>query len=134
MNNQIMLAGHVGQAPITRSIEGSDNKVVKFSIAVEEYFPNSEAKKTLWIDVDAWNGVGDRVLKAITKGREVVVIGRLAIAHFNKEINGVIVPVTKPVVKLTSFHLCGKKPVAEEETTLSVLPSTKKQKLASVKD
>ncbi|MBK8225450.1 MAG: hypothetical protein IPK73_30920 [Candidatus Obscuribacter sp.] len=60
--------------------------------------------------MDAWNGLGERVLKTITKGREVVLSAGWPLSHYNKEINGVTVQMTKPVIKLTSFHLCGKKP------------------------
>ena len=38
------------------------NKVVKFSVAVKEYSANADEEKTMWIDIDAWNGLGDRVL------------------------------------------------------------------------
>lgn len=131
MNNQITLVGYVGQAPHTVSFGDTGNKVVKFSIAVKEYSSNSDEEKTLWLDVDAWNGLGERVLKTITKGREVVLIGRLALSHYNKDINGVSVQMSKPVIKLTSFHLCGKKPdtTTEPETEPS---RSKSKKLAAV--
>lgn len=134
MNNSITICGHVGQNPHTVSFEGSDNKVVKFSVAVREFSNNKDEDKTLWIDVDAWNGLGDRALKTITKGREVVIQGRLAISTYTKEVNGQKVQMTKPVIKLASFHLCGKKPGASEdlqaEETKSEAP---KRKLAAAK-
>ena len=83
----------------------------------------------MWVDVDAWGSLADRVLKTITEGREVVIYGRLAISKYNKEINGVTVKMTKPVVKLSGFHLCGKKPKAEESDT-SEKTAGKKRKVA----
>lgn len=115
MNNSITIVGHVGQNPKTVSFGDTGNKVVKFSVAVKEFSSNSDEDKTIWIDVDAWNGLGERALKTITKGREVVVNGRLAISTFSKEVDGIKVQMTKPVIKLTSFHLCGKKPTASDE-------------------
>lgn len=109
MNNSITVVGYVGQNPKTVRFGDTGNKVVKFSLAVKE-FTNSDEPKTMWIDVDAWNGLGDRVLKTIGKGREVVVNGRLAISTYSKEINGLTVQVPKPVIKMTSFHACGKRP------------------------
>jgi single stranded DNA-binding protein len=117
MNNQITIVGHVGQAPTSVSFKDSDNKVVKFSVAVKEYSSKTEEDKTMWIDVDAWNGLGQRVLDTITQGREVVVTGRLAISEYTKEINGVKVKMSKPLIKLTSFHLCGSAPRKREEVT-----------------
>jgi single stranded DNA-binding protein len=110
MNNQITVIGHVGQKPHTVSFGDTGNKVVKFSVAVKEFSSNTDEEKTLWLDVDAWNGLGDRVLKTITKGREVLVTGRLALSTYSKDEDGVKKQITKPVIKLTSFHLCGKKP------------------------
>jgi single-strand DNA-binding protein len=115
MNNSITIVGHVGQNPHSVSFGDTGNKVVKFSVAVKEFSNKEDEDKTMWIDVDAWNGLGERALKTITKGREVVINGRLALSTYSKEVNGQKVQMTKPVIKLTSFHLCGKKPVKQEE-------------------
>ncbi len=135
MNNTITIVGYVGQNPHTISFGDTGNKVVKFSVAVKEFSSNSDENKTLWLDVDAWNGLGERVIKTVTKGREVVVHGRLALSTFNKEVNGVKVEMTKPVVKLTSFHLCGRKPSAASETEnqQSEATNSKKGKLSAIK-
>lgn len=134
MNNTITIVGYVGQNPHTISFEDTGNQVVKFSVAVKEFSANSDDNKTLWLDVDAWNGLGERVLKTITKGREVVVHGRLALSTFNKEVNGIKMEVSKPIIKLTSFHLCGRKPSSPETQTESNSATTKKGKLTAVKN
>lgn len=135
MNNTISVIGYVGQQPHFISFGDTGNKVVKFSVAVKEFSANTDENKTLWIDCDAWNGIGDRVLKSVTKGREILVHGRLALSTFSKEVNGVKVEVTKPVIKLTSFHLCGRKPSsdAQDEVT-STSSSSKKSRLSAVKN
>ncbi|MBX9939064.1 MAG: single-stranded DNA-binding protein [Candidatus Obscuribacterales bacterium] len=133
MNYTITVIGYVGQNPHAIAFEDTGNKVVKFSIAVKEFSANSDESKTLWLDVDAWNGLAERVLKAVTKGREVVVHGRLAISTFNKEVDGAKIEVTKPIIKLTSFHLCGRKPTTEERQSELNTPSTKKGRLTAVK-
>ncbi|MDX2105892.1 MAG: single-stranded DNA-binding protein [Candidatus Melainabacteria bacterium] len=135
MNNTISVIGYVGQQPHSISFGDTGNKVVKFSVAVKEFSANTDENKTLWIDCDAWNGIGDRVLKSVTKGREILVHGRLALSTFSKEVNGVKVEVTKPVIKLTSFHLCGRKPSsdAQDEVT-STASSSKKSRLSAVKN
>jgi len=134
MNNTITIIGYVGKNPHAISFGDTGNKVVKFSVAVKEFSATDE-NKTLWLDVDAWNGLGERVLKTITKGREVVVHGRLALSAFNKEVNGIKVEMTKPVVKLTGFHLCGRKPSAADQTQTepSEASTTKKGRLSAVK-
>lgn len=104
MNNQVMLIGYVGCKPKAIQFSDTGNKVVKFSLAVKEFHAEDA---TLWIDVDAWNGLGDRVLMLISKGREVVLFGRLGLTVYKKEREGRTIEVHKPVVKLSSFHLCG---------------------------
>lgn len=133
MNNSITIVGHVGKDPRSKDFDDTGNKVVKFSVAVKEYSPNSDKPKTMWLDVDAWNGLGDRVLQTVTTGREVVLNGRLAISTYSKLVDGVTVQMTKPVIKLSSFHLCGKKPIVQEETQPKPAASrVTRKKLAAV--
>ncbi|MDX2106802.1 MAG: single-stranded DNA-binding protein [Candidatus Melainabacteria bacterium] len=133
MNNTLTLVGHVGQAPQVKVFGNTGSKVAKFSIAVKEYSSNAEATTTIWIDVDAWGNVAERVIQTITKGREVVLTGRLSINSFEKTVDGVVHKVSKPVMKLTSFHLCGKKPVAQEspEPEPAPAPAPKPKKKAA---
>jgi single-stranded DNA-binding protein len=98
---------------------------------VKEYSANKEKDNTLWIDVDAWNGLGDRILSTVTKGREVALTGRLSTSTYTKDEDGVTLQITKPVIKLTSFHLCGKKPESKCETPASE-KRAKTRKLAAV--
>lgn len=117
MNNSIIVVGRVGQKPAVKTFADTGNKVVKFSVAVKEFSANTDEPRTLWLDVDAWNGLGDRVVKTITKGREVVLSGRLSVSTYVKEDeeSGRRIQITKPVIKLTSFHLCGSAPRKQQE-------------------
>ena len=129
MNNQIMLIGRVGQTPRETVFSDTGNRVVHFSIAVKEYSANTEEEKTLWLDVDAWNGLGERVAKFITQGREVAIFGRLFLSSYEKEVNGEKTSLIKPVVKLTSFHLCGSKPAEREPSAEVMVVAEKPPKL-----
>jgi single stranded DNA-binding protein len=127
MNNNITIVGHVGQTPRSMLFGETGKKLVKFSVAVKEFSSNEDDDKTLWIDVEAWNGMAERVLNTITKGREVVVNGRLALTSYAKESEGKNVQVTKPVIKLTGFHLCGKKPQLVESAEPQPTPKKSKK-------
>jgi single-stranded DNA-binding protein len=107
MNNTITLAGFVGNAPIERNFESK--KMAKFSIAVKQ-FKAGDDDEVMWVDVEGWEMMAGRVLSHVTKGREIVVHGRLALSTY---IDDEGVKVIKPVVKLSGFYLCGKKPQAE---------------------
>lgn len=116
MNNQLMLFGHVGQTPEVKAFT-SGHKVTKFSVAVKDFSNKAEDAKPLWIDVEAWDTVGDRVVSAITPGREIAVTGRLAINEYQTtDGDGISVRVSKPILKLNSFYLAGPKPDPEKKT------------------
>ena len=115
MNNSIFIVGRVGQNPTVKTFGDTGNRVAKFSVAVKDYSANTDEEKTMWIDVDAWNGLADRVLKTVTKGREIVLNGRLAMSTYSKESGGMAIAIRKPVIKLTSFQLCGKRPTDQDE-------------------
>lgn len=116
MNNQVHFIGFTGKAPQLLNFPDSDNRVAKFSIAVKEYSSKNENQEPLWIHVDAWNGLADRVMAIVASGREVAISGKFAMVDYEKEINGVKVTLQKPLVKLSGFHLCGPKPKEETST------------------
>lgn len=114
-NNTVSFIGRVSQGPTARIFNDTNNKLVKFAIAVKEFSSKTDKPKDMFLDIDCWNGLGDRVLKTVTVGREIKIDGRLALNSYTKEKDGTTFEVTKPVVKLSSFHLCGKKPDATDK-------------------
>ncbi len=129
--NQITLIGRVGQNPTLTTFTDTDNKLAKFSLAWADYTSKSDNPEPMWVDVESWNGLAERVMKYVTEGREVGITGRLAISKYNKEINGVKVEIKRPVVKLSGFHLCGKKPQSEEKGCEVKTSAPKKTKVAA---
>lgn len=109
MTANITIIGHVGDSP--RLDDFVNSKKASFSVGVNEYRGKDKPKVTTWYQVETWNGGTDRVVDLITKGREVVVTGQLTLNTYTSEKYGR--EVTKPVIRLQSFHLCGRKP--EEE-------------------
>ena len=113
MNNQLILVGRAVRNPETREFE-TGRKVTKFSVAVKEFSAEEGKQLTLFCDVEAWNGVGDRVVACITKGREVVLAGRMGLSKYEStDKEGKKARVSKPVMKLQSFHMTGSKPKEE---------------------
>ena len=111
MTAQITLIGRVGNAPALQNFASS--KKVVFSVAVNEYKGKDKPQVTTWYDVECWNGGTDRVLKLVTKGRQIVVIGQLSLNTYFSEKDSK--EKTRPVVRLSHFQLCGRKPQDEEE-------------------
>jgi single-strand DNA-binding protein len=102
MNNTVSIIGNVGQDPKVKEFE-SGKKVANFSVAVKDY--SAKDDKPMWLEVEAWNELAERVLKILSKGREVAVTGRLSLASY-KQNDGTAV--TKPVIIMSGFHACGK--------------------------
>lgn len=119
--NNITLSGHVGQTPTIKDFE-SGSKVSRFSLAVRN--PNKPTGKAMWITIEAWGNVAERVVSIVTQGREVVVQGFLALNEYESKTDGK--SYVKPVVKLTHFTVFGAKPKADEaEPTESKAKSRK---------
>ncbi len=104
MNNTITIIGHVGKAPEVINF-ASGKSMVKFSVAVKD-----GKDQTLWFTVQAFNEMSERVLDYITKGREVLIQGRLGLDLYKTKKGESAAALT---IKMTSFHLCGKKPQEE---------------------
>jgi single-strand DNA-binding protein len=129
--NQVNFIGRVGINPTCTTFTESDNKVARFTLAVHDYSSKTDNPEPMWLDVESWNGLADRVLKYVTEGREIGVIGRLAISKYTKDVNGVKVEMKRAVVKLSSFHLCGPKPKSEDQGGEVKTSATKKPRKAA---
>ena len=80
MLNHIVIMGRLTRDPELRRT-GSGTAVASFSVAVERDFGKNEngEKETDFIDCIAWRQTGEFVSKYFTKGRMIVVSGRLQI-------------------------------------------------------
>lgn len=77
MLNHIVIMGRLTHDPELRRT-ASSTPVTSFSLAVERDFKNADGtKETDFIDVVAWRGTAEFAAKYFTKGRMVVVVGRL---------------------------------------------------------
>lgn len=79
LKNHVQLIGNVGQEPAITNLE-SGKKVVRFSLATNEYYKDAKGKKqteTNWHTVVAWGKTAEIIEKYVEKGKEVGVIGKL---------------------------------------------------------
>jgi single-strand DNA-binding protein len=83
MLNHIVLMGRMTRDPELRRT-GSGVAVTSFTIAVDrDFFPKDGGEKeTDFIDCTAWRQTGEFVSKYFTKGRMIVVDGRLQIRNW----------------------------------------------------
>ncbi len=79
LKNRVQLIGHLGNAPETKTTE-SGKKLVKFSVATNESYKNSEGEKiseTQWHNLTVWGKLADVAEKYLSKGSQVVIGGKL---------------------------------------------------------
>ena len=78
MLNHIVIMGRLTRDPELRRT-GSGIAVASFSVAVDRDIANKESgeRETDFIDCVAWRGTGEFVSKYFTKGRMIIVYGRL---------------------------------------------------------
>ena len=84
MLNHITIMGRLTRDPELRRT-GSGIAVASFIVAVDRDFSSKEGgeKETDFIDCVAWRNTGEFVSKYFTKGRMIVVSGRLQIRNWN---------------------------------------------------
>ncbi len=122
MNNTWHIIGYAGTEPQVQEFSGS--RVAKFSIAVKEYKAEG-AESTMWVDVEAWGAMADRVTTLVKVGRELALTGRVAINRYTKEVGDQNITMTRVVLKLQGIHACGSKP---QETAKAGKVTTKRTK------
>jgi single-strand DNA-binding protein len=84
LKNRVQLIGHLGNTPELKSFENGV-KLAKFSIATNERFKNAKGEyetETQWHQVVAWGGAAERVSKALQKGNEVALEGKLITRNY----------------------------------------------------
>ncbi|MBI5357435.1 single-stranded DNA-binding protein [Candidatus Saccharibacteria bacterium] len=77
--NQVVLMGNLTRDPELRQIP-SGQSVCSFSLALNRSYKGSDGEwqeATDYVDVVAWAALGERVAQYVTKGRPVLVSGRL---------------------------------------------------------
>ena len=80
LRNQVQLIGRVGMNPEVKLLEG-DKALAKFSIATDDSYKNQQGEwvnNTDWHQIVAWGVNAKNVEKALSKGTEVVLKGKLA--------------------------------------------------------
>lgn len=75
MYQEITLVGNVGKVEDIRFTQ-SGKQVTNFSLAINE--GTGDNKTTLWVRVTCWEKLADIVTQYVTKGKQVLVVGRLA--------------------------------------------------------
>jgi len=80
LRNHVQLMGRLGQDPEILNLD-SGKKLAKFSLATNENYTNAKGEKvenTDWHNIVAWGKTAEIIENYVTKGREVVISGKLS--------------------------------------------------------
>ena len=86
LKNKVQLIGNLGNAPEVKTLDGG-KKMARFSIATNESYRNAKGEKiteTQWHNMIAWGKVAEIAEKYLTKGKEVVVEGKLVNRNYTE--------------------------------------------------
>ena len=109
IKNKIQLIGFLGNDPVVKRTD-SGAKLVKFSIATNETYRNSEGEKvktTQWHNLIAWNKIADIAEKYLQRGTEVAIEGKLINRNYTDK-EGVKRYITE--IQASEMVLLGKAP------------------------
>lgn len=85
LKNRVQLIGNLGNAPEVKTVS-TGKKMARFSVATNENYRNAKGEKiteTQWHNLVAWGKVAEIAEKYLTKGKEVVVEGKLITRNYN---------------------------------------------------
>lgn len=85
--NKVILVGHLGKDPETRTLEAG-TKVTTFSLATTESFKNKDGQRidqTEWHSIVLWRGLAEVAEKYLKKGQLVYIEGKLKTRSWEKD-------------------------------------------------
>ena len=110
MLNQVNLCGRV-TTDVELRITNAGKYVTQFNVAVERDFSNNGEKETDFIPVVAWGNTAEFASKYFTKGKMIIVSGRLQVRNYKTQ-NGENRYVTEVVAN--NVYFAGDKAKADE--------------------
>ncbi len=115
--NRVTLIGRLGKDPETRTIP-TGKKVAHFSLAVSERWKSAQGENkenTEWVNVEAWERLGEICQQYLHKGKLIYLEGRLKTDKYEDK-SGETKHFTKVVA--TSMQMLDRKP--EEEPVSAI--------------
>ena len=79
--NRIVLVGNLTRDPEIRYVDGGGKAVTKFALAVNR--KTKGADETMFVDIVAWDRLGEICNQYLKKGMSTLVEGRLAIRKYD---------------------------------------------------
>lgn len=86
MLNKVLLMGRLTKDPEIRYTSGNNIPVARFTVAVDRNFvKQGEERQADFINCTAWNKTAEFINNYFTKGRAIVICGRLQTGSYEKD-------------------------------------------------
>jgi single-strand DNA-binding protein len=105
--NKVFLMGNLTRDPELKSTS-SNQSIANFSVAVNEKWTDKSGEKkerVAFIDCEAWGKTAENVARFFTKGKPIIVEGRLKQDSWEDKATGA--KRSKLLVTVDTFHFCG---------------------------
>lgn len=105
--NIVILMGNLTRDPELKHTN-ANNAIANFSVAVNEKWTDKSGEKkerVAFIDCEAWGKTAENVARFFTKGKPIIVEGRLKQDSWDDKETGK--KRTKLLVTVDTFHFCG---------------------------
>jgi single-strand DNA-binding protein len=79
--NRIVLVGNLTRDPEIRYVDGGGKAVTKFSLAINRKTKNAD--ETMYLDIVAWDRLGEICNQYLKKGMSTLVEGRLVVRKYD---------------------------------------------------
>lgn len=86
--NKVILVGRLGKDPVTKTLEGSNQKLTKFSIATDERWKDKSGEKqqrTEWHNITVWGKLAEICGQYLAKGSLVYIEGKIQSRQYEKD-------------------------------------------------
>lgn len=114
--NKVFIKGRLTVTPEQRFIR-DEVSVVRFGVAVDRKIKKGEEKQTDFINIVAWNKLGEFVKNYFDKGQEILIIGRLETNQYvDKDSQKKL---TSYSVVAEEIEFCGKKEKQEKKEKIT---------------
>ena len=128
--NKVMLIGHLGGDPESKTLDGSGDMVINFSIATSESWKNKQGEKvedTQWHRIVAWRKLAEVIFKHCKKGDRIYIEGKLT--HRSYDDKDGIKRYATEIVAREMVMLGNKKETTEANNTVPTAEPDKKDDL-----
>ena len=109
--NKALLKGRLPRDPEISYVGAKNTALCKFQLVIPDKLAPKDREKTLWLNCTAWGGIAEVISKHVTKGQEILIVGRISFSRWEKDGQKRM----DLFITVEEFEFCGNKPKEKTE-------------------